>query len=127
MAASRPIQIATGNTTMSHSISDPNNKYHLNLPGTSSLQGNLAQGLQLQLGRSSCHRSGYTKKPTIYLLSFLRVAGLIMVFLAHSKVSRTVTCCSKALLNIDKTKLLSSHLHLQVQIVLKALLEFPPV
>lgn len=51
VSASRPIQIATGNTTMSHSIGDPNNKYHLSLPGTSSLQGNLAQGLPTPVGQ----------------------------------------------------------------------------
>jgi two-component response regulator ARR-B family len=51
VSASRPIQIATGNTTMSHSIGDPNDKYHLSLPGTSCLQGNLAQGLPTPVGQ----------------------------------------------------------------------------
>ncbi|RLN09881.1 two-component response regulator ORR23 [Panicum miliaceum] len=45
MAASRPIQIATVNSTISHSTGDAN-KYQLSLPGTSNRQGNLAQGLK---------------------------------------------------------------------------------
>ncbi|CAL5020027.1 unnamed protein product [Urochloa decumbens] len=44
IAASRPIQIATGNSTISHSIGDAN-KYHLSLPG------NLAQGSATSVGQ----------------------------------------------------------------------------
>jgi hypothetical protein len=73
MAASRPIQIASVNSTISHSIGDTN-KYH---------------------------KSGYKKKPMTYLLSFLGMAWL-MVCLAHSEVSQTVLCCSKTLLNADR-------------------------
>ncbi|CAN6239171.1 unnamed protein product [Urochloa humidicola] len=50
MAASRPIQIATGNSTISHSIGDAN-KYHLSLPGTSNRQGHLAQGSAASVGQ----------------------------------------------------------------------------
>ncbi|CAN6233090.1 unnamed protein product [Urochloa humidicola] len=50
MIASRPIQIATGNSTISHSIGDAN-KYHLSLSGTSNRQGNLAQGLATSGGQ----------------------------------------------------------------------------
>jgi len=45
IAASRPIQIATVNSTISHSIGDAN-KYQLSLPGTSNRTGNLSQGLK---------------------------------------------------------------------------------
>ncbi|CAN6245763.1 unnamed protein product [Urochloa humidicola] len=50
MIASRPIQIATGNSTISHSIGDAT-KYHLSLSGTSNRQGNLAQGLATSVGQ----------------------------------------------------------------------------
>ncbi|XP_062221700.1 two-component response regulator ORR23-like [Phragmites australis] len=43
-----PIQIATGNSTTSHSIGDPS-KYHLSL--LSNRQGNLAQGLTASVGQ----------------------------------------------------------------------------
>ncbi|XP_062220586.1 two-component response regulator ORR23-like [Phragmites australis] len=49
MIASRPIQIASGNSTISHSIGDAN-KYHLSLP--SNRQGNLAQGLTTSVGQA---------------------------------------------------------------------------
>uniref|UniRef100_A0A0A9ESN2 Two-component response regulator n=1 Tax=Arundo donax TaxID=35708 RepID=A0A0A9ESN2_ARUDO len=48
MTASRPIQIASGNSAISHSISDPN-KYHLSLPGNR--QGSLAQNLTTSIGQ----------------------------------------------------------------------------
>lgn len=50
MCASRPIQIATGNSTISHSVGDAN-KYHLSFPGTSNRPGNLAQGLATSVGQ----------------------------------------------------------------------------
>ncbi|OEL33659.1 Two-component response regulator ORR23, partial [Dichanthelium oligosanthes] len=50
ISVSRPIQIATGNSTISHSIGDAN-KYHLSLPGTSNRQGNLAHGLATSIGQ----------------------------------------------------------------------------
>ncbi|KAF8730111.1 hypothetical protein HU200_017080 [Digitaria exilis] len=50
MAASRPIQIATGNSTISHSTGDVN-RYRLSLPGTSNRQGNVAQGLAASVGQ----------------------------------------------------------------------------
>ncbi|TVU27894.1 hypothetical protein EJB05_19395 [Eragrostis curvula] len=48
MAASRSIQIANSNSTVSHSIRDAN-KYHLSLPGNQ--RGNLAQGLTTSVGQ----------------------------------------------------------------------------
>ncbi|CAL4885767.1 unnamed protein product [Urochloa decumbens] len=50
MAASRPIQIATGNSTISHSIGDAN-KYHISLPGASNRQGNLAHSSATSVGQ----------------------------------------------------------------------------
>lgn len=50
MPASRPIQIATGNSTISHSTGDVN-RYHLSLQGTSNRRGNMTQGLTASVGQ----------------------------------------------------------------------------
>jgi len=72
MSASRPIQIAS-NSTISHSISDPN-KYHLSLPGTSSRQGNLAQGLTTSVGQVQLPQK-WIHEETDDLSTILSVSG----------------------------------------------------
>ncbi|WVZ73298.1 hypothetical protein U9M48_021623 [Paspalum notatum var. saurae] len=74
MAASRPIQIATGNSTISHSIGDAN-KYHLSLPGNSRQQGSVAQGLTASVGQVQLSQK-WIHEETDDLSSILSVNGL---------------------------------------------------
>ncbi|KAJ1281447.1 hypothetical protein BS78_04G306300 [Paspalum vaginatum] len=74
MAASRPIQIATGNSTISHSIGDAN-KYHLSLPGNSRQQGSVAQGLTTSVGQVQLPQK-WIHEETDDLSTILSVNGL---------------------------------------------------
>jgi two-component response regulator (ARR-B family) len=75
MSASRPIQIATGNSTISHSIGDAN-KYHLSFAGTSNRQGNLVQGLATSVGHAQVQQK-WIQEETHDLSTIISGNGLV--------------------------------------------------